>query len=158
MRSRAIAVAFIAAAAAALIGSRSVRTAEPDGPRRTWRPEHKGDALPPAAVIGSGARMRDVLELDAATRGETSIIFEGFEARPAAASFEFRIAEVGEGAHGFGVILSARSSVDYLFVHLDRYRQVVVGTSDVEDSWRDIARRGGLAYGCGEWHLARDLP
>ena len=78
-----------------------------DGARVTWRPELRQGFPPSAAVVGGGARVTSVLEIDGSSHRDSAVFFDRFEARPASASFEFRIADAGEGARGFGLILIA---------------------------------------------------
>jgi hypothetical protein len=47
--------------------------------------------------------------------------------------------------------------VEYLYVHFDRYRQVILVRADLESAWAEIARQGGLEYSTGRWHRAEAL-
>src|SRR6266545_5793263 len=122
--------------------------------------EFKIDLTAPAALerfatVGKGVSIREgALEIDG-QKSPNSAVFFPEEARPAGMSFEFFIEDSGEGAHGCGAIIASRSSAEYLSVHLDRYRQVILVRSDEEESWGELARKGGLRYAPGAWHRAR---
>ncbi len=139
----------------AIIGLAALPAAEegPPGPRRWPLDLAAPGLLSRSCVVGRGVGVKDgVLSIDGIAHRGSTVFFDEPEAVPAAIRFEFRIADAGPGARGFGVIFSSRSSTEYLYLHLDRHRQAILVRSGPEEPWGEIARRGGLDYGTGEWH------
>src|SRR5262249_11349627 len=116
------------------------------------------DPLSRWRVIGGGAKVEGgVLSIDGIAHRDSAVFPDRPGGGPSAIRVRVRVADDGPGARGFGVLFASRSTVEFLYLHFDRYRQVILVRSDLESPWDEIARQGGIDYSTGRWHRAEAL-
>ncbi len=156
MCSRAILLVVLSAVLVSARAGGPPSMGEAGEPAREWPVDLAPELLLQGHVLGRGVSVEEGrLLIDGINHPGAAVFFPVPEAVPTGARFEFRIAPEGGGARGFGLIFASHSSLDYQYIHFDRYRQVILVRSGRERSWNEIARRRGLDYQPGQWHRAQ---
>ncbi len=136
--------------------------------------------LAPLAARGQGAIDADAMKVDLAVPGaaaqwvfsaETGAIrggelvldgrqemcrafFTPWQVADAALEAKFLVEPAETGVLACGFVVRARDAMSYYYVHFDRAQAILV-RSDMNQTWSEIKRVGGLDKPAGQWHEGR---